>query len=219
MTLLPTPHGLSPDTHPVDDVRRREFLAILAAAGLLSSCATDESGPSAPDAGYPRRIDTPEGATTLPRLPGRVAVTNGKRLLPFLEPFLAGFEINVVGYGVENEPELYPWIPAELFARPNSTDANGIDVERYASWTPEVILVNDNVGDLFEPLENLAPVVRVPEADWRPSMRILGRVFDDDATARRGVAETEAFIAANRRATPLDVAVVSEYQDDGTVGF
>lgn len=75
------------------------------------------------------------------------------------------------------------------------------------------------MGDNYDPLERLGPVLRLPETNWRRSTRILGEVFDSAAKAEQVITETDAMIAKAPRPTPVKAAVVSPYQQNGTVGF
>lgn len=202
----------------IEDATRRQFLALLAASGLLTACAPDTSEPGA-GTGYPRTITTPDdGPVVLDRAPRRIAALNGGRVIPFLLPFLSA-EHQLVGFGGDATPEEFPWIAEQLTGLPHSPDVDGPNVEAYASWRPDILIANGNVGDYWEPTRAVGPLVQLPETDWRATTRLLGELFTDPGAAERTVADTEAVLDAARRDTPITAAVVSPYQDDGTVGL
>src|ERR671916_1250845 len=62
------------------DATRREFLAILAATGLLSACATTDR-PAAPAT---RTVQHPLGTTEVPLAPTRVIALDRRAALPHL---------------------------------------------------------------------------------------------------------------------------------------
>src|SRR5688500_707068 len=64
------------------DATRREFLAMLAAAGLLPACSTDAaSEPAAPST---RTVEHPLGTTEVPLAPTRVVALDRRAALPHL---------------------------------------------------------------------------------------------------------------------------------------
>lgn len=201
----------------VDDATRRDFLTLLATSGLLTACGGPADRPST-EPGYPRSVTTPDdGVVVLNAAPRRVAVLNGNRVIPFLLPFLGGgFEL--VGYGGEATAEEFPWIADQLRALPSAPDDDGVNLERIASWSPDLLLANGNVGDFWEPARAIAPLVQLPETDLRATVRLLGEVFADPAPAAATVAAYDSAVAAARRPTPLTAAVLSRYQDNGTLG-
>lgn len=204
---------------PLDDaLTRRRFLAVLGASGLLTACSTGP-GPAPADPGFPRTVTTPDdGAVVLDRAPRRIAALNGNRVVPFLLPFLSE-EYQLVGYGGDATPEEYPWIAEQLRGLPNSPDLDGPTVEAYASWAPDLLVANGNIGDYWHPARAVGPLVQLPETDWRATTRLLGEVFADPDAAERTIADTERLLDAARRSTPITAAVLSRYQEGGTLGF
>lgn len=110
-------------------------------------------------------------------VPRRVAVTNGSRVLPFVLPFLSDNPaLEIVRFGGDVRREL-PWIPAEYWDTPNSPDIDAVAIENYASWDPDVIVANGNVGDVWDVLQPVAPLAILPESDWRLTTTLLGELF------------------------------------------
>lgn len=203
---------------PVDDATRRRFLGLVAAAGLLTACAPEvATAPAA--AGYPRTVTTPDdGPVVLDRAPRRIVAMNGNRVIPFLLPFLGdGHEL--VGFGGTATPQEFPWIAEQLAAGPAFDVGDGVPVEAVAALAPDLLLANGNLGDYWEPVRAVGPLVQLPETDLRATVAVLGEVFAAPDTARRVLDEYEARVAAARRATPVTAAVLLSYQDDGTVNF
>lgn len=204
--------------HPVvDDATRRQFLGLLASAGLLGACG---SGPAdgATDGSYvPRTVTTPDdGPVLLDRAPRRIVALNGRRVIPFLLPFLtAGYQL--VGYGGETAPEDFPWIAEQLGSLPVVPDEDGVPVEAIAALRPDLMLANGNLGDFWEPARAIGSLVQLPETDLRATVTLLGEIFGAPEVAQRVIAETEAQIAGARLATPLTAAVLVNYQTNGAV--
>lgn len=201
-----------------DDLTRRRFLAVLGASGLLTACAPGRADVAA-DTGHPRSVTTPDdGTVVIDRAPRRIAALNGNRVIPFLLPFLSE-ERRLVGYGGGATPEDFPWIAEQLRGLPVSPDEDGPNVEAYASWAPDLMIANGNIGDYWEPARAVGPLVQLPETDWRATVRLLGEVFDEPAVAERTIADTDALLAGARRTTEITAAVVSPHQTGGTLGF
>lgn len=201
-------------------LRARGFASILVLPlFLLAACADGDatSGETAAES-YSVTITTPDdGEQTLSEDPRRIVATNGNRVIPFVEPFLDE-EHQLVGYGSTPEPAEFPWIQEQLETLPNSPDVDGPDLEAYASWMPDLLLANGNLGDYWEPVRQVGPLVQLPETDWRATTDLVGQIFEKPEVADEVIAESEELIAAARRDEPITAAVLSPYQDNGTVG-
>jgi iron complex transport system substrate-binding protein len=203
-TLAPVPARPVVPPDVVDDVRRREFLGILAAAGLLSACGEGATGePPATDGSYPREVDHFDGTATIPARPQRVVCCSP---LNELEALLSlGIAPVQVGVRSFSEPytggptALWPWQEAaleRLGATPERVNADEpADPEVVAGARPDLVLGLSYWLEARGQLEELAPVLDL-SFGWRESLRCLGEVFDraDDAAAI--IAETEARIAS-----------------------
>lgn len=191
---------------------------IVLTLSLLAACSEADSGSNTAEDPYSVTVTTPDdGEQTLTDEPRRVAATNGSRVIPFLEPFLDDDHV-LVGYGGSPEPAEFPWIQEQLETLPNSPDVDGPELEVYASWTPDLLLANGNLGDYWEPVRKVGPLVQLPETDWRATTELLGQIFEKPDVAEAVVAEGEELIAEARREEPVTAAVLSPYQDNGTVG-
>lgn len=208
---------------------RRALLAALPAAGALAACggpSTDgpatqtvpsSAAPSGAD-GYEVTVVTPDdGEVTLTTEPVRIAALNGNRVIPFLLPFLTG-DRELVGFGGGATGEEFPWIADAIEGVERSPDVDGPSLEAYAGWDADLLLANGNLGDYWEPARAVAPLVQLPETDWRATVRLLGQVFDEPDVADRTIADTEELISEAALTTRVTAVVLSPYQDDGTVG-
>lgn len=213
-----------PPVAPPARLSRRSVLALFPSALVLSACGSGSDGDGATGASpqasaYRVTVTTPDdGEVTFDRFPRRIAALNGGRVIPFLLPFLSP-DHELVGYGGDADPEGFPWIADQLEGLPQADIADGVPVETLVGWRPDLLVANGNVGDVWEPARAVGPLVQLPETDWRATTRLLGQIFQAPDVAERTVAETEGLLAEQRLATPVTAAVLSRYQDNGTLGF
>jgi iron complex transport system substrate-binding protein len=196
--------------------------SLLVTAALLSACGStsddEPAGTGADSEAYSVTVTTPDdGEQTLTEEPLRIGVLNGNRVIPFLKPFLDE-DHQLVGYGNDPDPAMFPWIQEELEAFTPIDTSDGPDVEAVAAWDADLVLGNGNIGDYWEPVRAVAPLVQLPETDWRATVTLLGEIFEEPAIAEEVIADTEALIDDARRDEPLTAAVLSPYQENGTIG-
>ncbi len=220
-----TPAGAHGYGHQIlDDATRREFLAGLAAAGLLAACGDGTGGTGGSEAaspGFPRDVDHEVGSTRIEAPPTRVGcVTDGGELAAVL-----ALGVTPVGFGQRNDP-LTPWTAA----------AGGDDpaIDRYplagepnfevmAAWRPDLLLgqlgfvTTDTIADY----QAIAPTVATQSVEWRVSLRQVAAALGLEQRAEEIVADIEARTAEVADAlSPLQgrsIAVLAP-RDDGSIG-
>lgn len=211
-----------PPVAPPCRLSRRSVLTLVPSALFLAACGSgsDDDGGAPPQTGaYRVTVTTPDdGEVVLDRAPRRIAALNGGRVVPFLVPFLSP-DHELVGYGGEADPKEFPWIADQLRGLPQADIADGVPVETLVGWRPDLMVANGNVGDVWEPARAVGPLVQLPETDWRASTRLLGEIFQAPDIAERTVADAEQLLEGSRLATRRTAAVLSPYQDNGTLGF
>lgn len=169
----------APGLDVVDDATRREFLAMLVAAGLLAACGEDGDSRDASTGGDTRTIEHAGGVTEVAVRPARVAALDvtlasnlaSLGLTPVAGPGLAA------GWLEAQAPLLADGVD------PSAIEAIGEDgepnLEALARVAPEVILGTSLNADLYDRLVAIAPTVlieRGTNAEWK-------RRFDAAATA------------------------------------
>lgn len=205
----------------VDNATRREFLALLGAAGLLTGCAADapDDGPRDGTPGYPRTVTHLGGSLELAAPPQRIAVTGNRYLLDEL----LLLDVVPVGYAASDSEELPAWTRAELERRGAAVAnyhgrayAAGPDHERLAALSPDLIVAYDlDTAEDLATLQRIAPVVQLAYTDLDGSrLRMLAAILGREDR----VAAIEAGVAAElARVTPPagEVAIVFGYRDGG----
>lgn len=197
--------------------------ALLCTSLLLTACASDAGASSdeedAGDTGYSVTATTPDDGTfTLTKEPFRVGALNGNRTIPFIKPFLDEDHV-IVGYGNEQDPAKFPWIREELETLPLVPDSgDSIDLEAVAAWNADLLIGNGNIGDAWDPVKKIGTVVQLPETDWKATVTLMGKIFQKPELAEQIVADTQALIDGARLDAPINAAVLSPYQENGTVG-
>lgn len=177
---MPTP------TPPVSTVTRRDFLALLAAAGLLTACGAP--APAAPAAPATRTVTHRFGTVAVPLDPQRVVGIEGRR---DLETCLAlGIRPVAVGsnavYGTDS---VAPFLDFSLEGV-TVIQQTEPSLEVIASLRPDLIVTRDvNIEELRDQLLAIAPVLPVGSGvapdnsadDWRADLqRVAGWLRRDD---------------------------------------
>lgn len=225
--------GLLTRPAPHDDATRREFLAGLAAAGLLAACGQGDRGPAASSdsttSGGTITVQNQFGTFEVPLDPRRVVGWEGRR---DLETALAlGLRPIAVGsnalFGAD---ELAPFIDFDLEGVEviEQTEPN---LELIASLRPDLILTRDsNIEELVDQLRPIAAMVPVkPDGPWRPDLEgvaaALGRTEQlAGVLAAYDERRNEIRARYGERIASAELAVIQYFADDAfyassTTGF
>lgn len=160
------------DLAVLDAATRREFIAMLTAAGLLAACGDDDS--EAPE-GQTRSFDHALGTTEVPVDAQRiVALHDLNALLPLLE--LGIRPVATVGV-LGDDGTLAPRFT-------DGFDVSGIDVvtsveinlEAVIAARPDLIVISTTQADVFDELSAIAPTVAI---DVATQLRVALRQFAD----------------------------------------
>ncbi|TQM43368.1 ABC transporter substrate-binding protein [Pseudonocardia cypriaca] len=196
---------------PSTDATRREFLAILAATGLLSACATTDR-PAAPAT---RTVHHPLGTTEVPLAPTRVVALDRRAALPHLlalgvTPIGALTYESIIGTPF---PPLVAEQARDVAVLPVAGSADDPNLEAVAALRPDLVIGwTGGIDEKYAALSAIAPTVAV-DVDFTDAAVSLRAI----AAALGREAEAEAVISAfdERRAVRLreigeigDVSVV-----------
>jgi iron complex transport system substrate-binding protein len=196
---------------PSTDATRREFLAILAATGLLAACATTDR-PAAPAT---RTVQHPLGTTEVPLAPTRVIALDRRAALPHLlalgvTPIGALTYESIIGTPF---PPLVAEQARDVAVLPVAGSADDPNLEAVAALRPDLVIGwTGGIDEKYAALSAIAPTVAVDVdfTDAAVSLRAIAAALGRDA-------EAEAVITAfdERRAARLreigeigDVSVV-----------
>lgn len=205
-----------------DDVTRRGFLGLLAAAGLLAACGDDDdAGGTATTAGdFPRTVGRGFAAATIPARPTRVVATADRDQLDVL--LAMGLQPVLYGFSGDYDPTA-PWLDAQVVAeidQAGMTDAFTPNLERIAAARPDLII--DAWADevTHASLAQIAPTIQVKLDNtdtWQAAQRLAGAATGQEAAAETAIARTEEVLADQRaRLTDLgELSVAVAFQDGG----
>jgi len=200
----------------LDGATRREFLAGLAAAGLLAACGGDGEGGNTTPSGAGRGTITVEhagGTTEVPVAPGRIVTLDGyvdlqTLLVLGVDPVLAGVRASVAD-GL---------LAGRLGGIGEIADRGVENLERIAVARPDLIISAEYDVDRYDDLSAIAPSVLVDRygATVDDHLRLIGRVVDrgDEAEAAiaafaQRLADVEGIVAASPLADLTVVGVDS----------
>lgn len=212
-TALLTASELAP--YPIEDATRREFLAGLAAAGLLAGCGTNTTPvPTAPST---RPVEHLAGTTEVPVAPQRVAALDD-----IISVYLVQLGLPPAGAGDQLDQFLTD--VAELV--PPGTDTTAVttimadtepNLEATAALGSDLILGTENHEDIFPQLTGISPTVLVergPNGNWRPRFREVAAVIGRTERATEIERAYEQVIAALPDAVrDISVAFVRPFED------
>jgi len=203
----------------VEAATRREFIAMMAAAGLLVACGADDADDSAAG-GETRRIEHALGVADVPVRPARVAALNVTAADPVL----------TLGVPTVLVPDLLPAVLVPLAEGIERTSFE-VNVEQIARLEPDLIVSASFEGELFEgipieQLERIAPTVAwefTSDYAWRDYYRFYADVLGRAADAEERLTVLDQRIAQVAAAvgdpTSLAVSVVRVYDDGSLVNF
>jgi iron complex transport system substrate-binding protein len=182
------------------DATRREFLAILAASGLLSACATTDR-PTAPAT---RTVQHPLGTTEVPVAPTRVVALDRRAALPHLlalgvTPVGALTYESIIGTPF---PPVVAGQARDVTVLPTGGGADDPNLEAVAALRPDLLIGwTDGIEEQYSALSGIAPTVAV-DVDFTDASVSLRAI----AAALGREAEAEAVIRAfdERRGARLE---------------
>jgi len=221
-----TPAGAHGYGHQIlDDATRREFLAGLAAAGLLAACGDGTGNDEAAgdrDGSYPRTVSHVRGELTIPARPERVVCLENDAIADYV--FALGVEpvASPAAYDAGGAPN--PWTPwpdsVQVLASGQKTN-----VELIASLEPDLIVLNaarydDDLGDK---LRGLAPVLPVETfGPWREPLRDVAEALARETEAEAVIADVDAQVSTTAdkvRARAGDRTLAVIQADGGYFGY
>ncbi|OSY35684.1 putative siderophore-binding lipoprotein YfiY precursor [Pseudonocardia autotrophica] len=174
---------------------RREFLAIMAAAGLLSGCAGgSDSGPAGATS---RRVEHPLGVTDIPVSPSRVVAIDRRGTLPHLlalgiEPVGALTHESIIG---SQFPGVVADLTGDVTVLPTAGSSDEVRLEAVAALRPDLVLGwTDGITDQYDALTRIAPTVAVDidVHDAEPSLRAIAAAVGRDERAEEIITGFEA---------------------------
>jgi iron complex transport system substrate-binding protein len=196
-TRSPLVRPAVPDALPVDNATRRQFLSILAAAGLLSACGSDDTAAPASGGGTRTFVDVTGNGVEVPDVATRIVATNdqnaGAQLLSLGAP--------VVGIA-SRDGVIDPSIKAYFDVDDLVTVGEHFepDIETIAGLRPDLIVHEGYQGAIsmedatLDELRQIAPVVGIDA--FRPVEEVIGdhaRLLGAAATARMDQQKAEFY--------------------------
>lgn len=183
----------------VDDATRRQFLAILGAAGLLGAC----SGGSTPVAPGPstRTVTHPLGTTEVPTAPSRIVVLDRRGTLPHLlalgmRPIGALTHRSIIG--ADFPPAVADQLSGvEVIA--TGTNADDPKLEAVAALRPDLLLGwTDGIGAIYPKLSAIAPTVgvEIDFGDAAVGLRSVAKALGREPEAAQVIADFDTRLAA-----------------------
>lgn len=179
----------------ITDATRREFLAVLGLAGLLTACGER----SEPGTAATRPVATAYGTVEVPTDPQRVVATYTDNL-----DVAVALELNLVaapGARGVSRNTFPPFLPAERLRDVQRLDTYPeMAIEPVAAARPDLIL--NGFPDQHEQLAALAPTVTIETADtpWPDVVALLAPALGkEDLAARPGTSPTCGCPTAGRR--------------------
>jgi iron complex transport system substrate-binding protein len=164
----------NPVSHPlVVDGTRREFLALLAASGLLAGCGGEEAADEA-GGGSTRPFEHAMGTTEVPVSPSRIVSLHSTSITWQLAT------LGVVPIATSSAPADDPTVYIRLADPAAAAALDGIvsvgdaelDLEQIASLRPDLIVGDDYNAEQYDELSAIAPTVLVRSDE--PDDRYLG---------------------------------------------
>lgn len=196
-----------------EDATRRQFLGLLAAAGLLTACGADNDPASARTAGT-RTVSTPYGDQLVPLAPQRVMTLEGRR--DFETMVALGLVPVAAGHQGDRAQPFARFIDVDVSDVELAFRANMENVETIARIRPDLI-VGRNVEDLdtLDQILALVPVLSVAaQGDWKADLRAIGAAVGRQQQAEARLAEYEQRLAQvrDRYAEAIDTARIGIFQ-------
>lgn len=179
------------------DATRREFLAVLAASGLLPACTTTDR-PTAPST---RTVQHPLGTTEVPVAPTRVVALDRRAALPHLlalgvTPVGALTYESIIGTPF---PPVVAGRARDVAVLPTGGGADDPNLEAVAALRPDLLIGwTDGIEERYAALSGIAPTVAVDVdfTDAAVSLRAIAAALGREAEADTVIGAFDARRAA-----------------------
>lgn len=185
-TLIPPAHEID------DDGTRRQFLAALAASGLLTGCTTTAT--ELPPAGPPTvTVTTPHGPVEVPATPARPVLLDDTAVQ-------AARAVGVAFVGAPAPEEVASFNRDAVLAATPVTESFEYNYEAIAAVSPDVVVGIDFGAEFYDLLAPVAPTVLVPfdtATAWQDAFRAMA------TSLGRGLAAEEVLRRYQQRADSL----------------
>jgi iron complex transport system substrate-binding protein len=178
----------------------------------LGACASDDPAPKSTDAaadagtGFPLKLDHAFGSTTIDSKPQRVVALGWNDLA--VANALGAEIVGAVKYFDPANPNL-PYIKTPLGDEVLGLDAAQVNLEKIASYKPDVILAtssNQLKPETYETLSKIAPVVAYTKSLYGSTMEedaeLIGKALGDVAGARKLIDDAHAVIEKTKTDLP-----------------
>ncbi|WP_046731873.1 iron-siderophore ABC transporter substrate-binding protein [Streptomyces humi] len=158
-------------------------------AAAPSALADGMGSDNATDGNFPRTVTHFEGSTTIEARPERIAVLSTGQLDDLLSLGVvpaAGTRAENAGLVPDYLADAFPQYRRKLAAMTDAGTRQSPNLESLAAARPDLILVNDSLGDLYPQLSKIAPTVVTAGQgiNWKRDLLLVGDAVGKGQQAR-----------------------------------
>lgn len=158
-------------------------------AAAPSALADGMGSDNATDGNFPRTVTHFEGSTTIGARPERIAVLSTGQLDDLLALGIvpaAGTRAENAGLVPDYLADAFPQYKRKLAAMTDAGTRQSPNLESLAAARPDLILVNDSLGDLYPQLSKIAPTVVTAGQgiNWKRDLLLVGDAVGKGQQAR-----------------------------------